>query len=305
MSVRVLAPVKALHRGAQPAGDDRRVGGGGGARPGTSGALLGLSGPESRTAMFGWTTAAVLALLVCAFNVLTRIHDWPEQGVLLPLVLEGTSYPCVVMAMAFPVGATIWLRRTRPGAWTTAQVHVAGAVLFFILHVGGFLLLRSLLFPLLFHTRYAIGSPSHDLPFELTKDSMAYAMSAVGLWALLRWNLVAGAAEAPAPKLFDIRDGARLVRTPLEDILAVRSAGNYVEFVLGDGRRLLMRSPLGAVEAELSGCGFVRTHRSWLVNAARMTGLRPEGSGDYAVELGGLEAPLSRRFPEALAALRG
>jgi DNA-binding LytR/AlgR family response regulator len=51
--------------------------------------------------------------------------------------------------------------------------------------------------------------------------------------------------------------------------------------------------------------GFVRTHRSWLVNPARVTGLRPEGSGDYAVELGAVEAPLSRRFPQALAALRG
>ena len=43
----------------------------------------------------------------------------------------------------------------------------------------------------------------------------------------------------------------------------------------------------------------------WLVNAARVTELRPEKSGDYAVRLGDLEAPLSRRFPEALARLRG
>jgi DNA-binding LytR/AlgR family response regulator len=40
------------------------------------------------------------------------------------------------------------------------------------------------------------------------------------------------------------------------------------------------------------------------VNSARVTGLRPEGSGDYAVELGAVEAPLSRRFREALAVLR-
>jgi hypothetical protein len=305
MSVRVLAPVKALQRGAQPGGDDRRAAGAGGVRAGTSGAFPGLSGPERRALVFGWTAAAVIALVVCAFNVLTRVHDWPEQGVLLPLVLEGTSYPCVVLAMAFPAGVAIWLRRAQPGPWAAAQAHVAGAALFFTLHVGGFVLLRSLLFPLLFQTHYAAGSPTHDLPFELAKDVMAYAMSAGGTWVLLRWNLVAGAPAAPPRQVFDIRDGARLVRTPLEDILAVRSAGNYVEFVLGDGRRLLMRSPLAALEAELSGSGFVRTHRSWLVNAARMTGLRPEGSGDYAVELGGFEAPLSRRFPEALAALRG
>jgi DNA-binding LytR/AlgR family response regulator len=36
----------------------------------------------------------------------------------------------------------------------------------------------------------------------------------------------------------------------------------------------------------------------------QMTGLKPQGSGDYAVELGALTVPLSRRFPEALAKLR-
>jgi DNA-binding LytR/AlgR family response regulator len=104
---------------------------------------------------------------------------------------------------------------------------------------------------------------------------------------------------------FDIRDGARLTRVKLEDILAVTSAGNYVEFVLADGRRLLMRVPLRSLEQELGGRGFVRTHRSWLVNGGKVTGLKPDGSGDYTVELGAQAVPLSRRFPEALAKLRG
>ena len=74
--------------------------------------------------------------------------------------------------------------------------------------------------------------------------------------------------------------------------------------MLADGRKPLMRSSLTAIETELAPHGFVRTHRSWLVNAARVTELRPEKSGDYAVGLGAVEAPLSRRFPQALARLR-
>ncbi len=66
-----------------------------------------------------------------------------------------------------------------------------------------------------------------------------------------------------------------------------------------------MRSPLSALESELAPRGFLRTHRSWLVNAGQMTALKPEGSGDYTVELGSVTAPLSRRFPAALARLRG
>jgi DNA-binding LytR/AlgR family response regulator len=111
------------------------------------------------------------------------------------------------------------------------------------------------------------------------------------------------ASGGPEPK-FDIRDGARLTRVAVSEILAIASAGNYVEFVLRDGRRLLMRSPLGAIENELAPHGFLRVHRSWLVNALQMTALEPEGSGDYTVKLGALSVPLSRRFPEALAKLR-
>jgi len=111
--------------------------------------------------------------------------------------------------------------------------------------------------------------------------------------------------ETPGQTLtFDIRDGAKLTRVSLSDILAVASAGNYVEFVLRDGRKLLMRSPLSGVESELAPRGFLRTHRSWLINASKMTALKPEGSGDYTVELENISVPLSRRFPEALSKLK-
>nr|WP_240902791.1 LytTR family DNA-binding domain-containing protein [Caulobacter sp. SLTY] len=113
------------------------------------------------------------------------------------------------------------------------------------------------------------------------------------------------AASKAEPATFDIRDGAKLVRAAVSDILAVSSAGNYAEFHLADGRKPLMRASLASLETKLAQHGFVRTHRSWLVNAARVTELKHEGSGDYAVTLGGVVAPLSRRFPDALARLRG
>jgi len=89
------------------------------------------------------------------------------------------------------------------------------------------------------------------------------------------------------------------------DIITATAAGNYVEFRLQDGRRPLMRATLSRVEATLSAHGFVRTHRSWLVNAAHLRSVAAEGSGDYQLELhDGVQAPLSRRFPQALARLR-
>jgi len=67
-----------------------------------------------------------------------------------------------------------------------------------------------------------------------------------------------------------------------------------------------MRASMAQIEAALAGAGFVRTHRSWLVNAACVRALTAAGSGDFRLELaGGVTAPLSRRYPEALARLRG
>ena len=146
----------------------------------------------------------------------------------------------------------------------------------------------------------------YRLCYELRKDALGYCLFQAGFTLIEHLLRQQQLIEMPGQTLtFDIRDGARLTRVMLADILAVTSAGNYVEFVLADQRRLLMRSPLSAVEDDLSPRGFVRTHRSWLVNEAAVTGLEPEGSGDYGVLLGSLTAPLSRRFPAALAQLRG
>ena len=61
-----------------------------------------------------------------------------------------------------------------------------------------------------------------------------------------------------------------------------------------------MRATLAAVEVELERFGFVRAHRSWLVNAGRVTGLRPEGSGDWTVELTGWSPGVSVLLPAGL-----
>jgi DNA-binding LytR/AlgR family response regulator len=67
----------------------------------------------------------------------------------------------------------------------------------------------------------------------------------------------------------------------------------------------LIRETLAKVEADLAAAGFLRTHRSWLVNPAHVRAVTPAAAGDFKLELdGGLTAPLSRRFPAALESLR-
>jgi DNA-binding LytR/AlgR family response regulator len=232
-------------------------------------------------------------------NTFTWMADSPGVPWIYPVVAESTS---AVTAIASMWIAWLAFRAAPPDSrpiWRVLVVHTGGLLAFAICHVGGFYLLRMAIFRLL------------DLPFdydlagrfiyELRKDALGYFIGTAAFWGMTR---IFQKPPAATRETFDIRDGAKVVRVSLAEILAVTSAGNYVEFALADGRRPLMRSSLSALEAELAPSGFVRTHRSWLVNAARMTELRPDKSGDYVVGLGVVEAPLSRRFPEALARLR-
>lgn len=250
----------------------------------------------------GWLLGLAIVLLVMTIDIVTRAHVVPGD---LPYAVidEGSSALVTLVILALPIGVAVWMRRTSPPLWQAALAWLAGAALYSVLHVSGFVAIRTAAYPLLLHGHYRFGPLLAEFSYEASKDVLAFLFGSIVGAFTLHWRFeVAAAAEAP--EVFDIRDGARIVRVPVADILAVRSAGNYVEFLLGDGRSPLMRAALSALEPRLAAMGFVRTHRSWLVNSARMSGLRPDGSGDYTIELGRLEAPLSRRFPDALAKLR-
>ena len=138
-------------------------------------------------------------------------------------------------------------------------LHGPAALVFGVAHVGGFDLLRILAYRMA-GTHYAFGPFATQLLFEMRKDLLGYALF-IGLFSLIDHLLRRPGEMPPEPSTFDIRDGARLTRVKMDEILAVTSAGNYVEFILGDRRRLLMRAPLRSIEQELAPRGFVRTHR--------------------------------------------
>jgi DNA-binding LytR/AlgR family response regulator len=207
----------------------------------------------------------------------------------------------------------IALRIAPPGRgpwWRTLAVHAIGTLAFSVAHVMLMTLLRYVIFALAGgHYDFSLS----ELPYEYRKDLLSYLVIGGIFWLVARERERLAQAAAPAappaaigPASFDIRDGASILRVPVGEILAARGAGNYVEFALEDGRRPLMRAALSAVETQLAPHGFVRTHRSWLVNAARVRALTAAGSGDFRLDLGGgLTAPLSRRYPAALSRLRG
>jgi hypothetical protein len=278
---------------------------------GTDGALAQTLAKTRARQVFWLTYAGIAAFVVvqCLVNAVSRNTEfrWAHQHVdpREPYIWELTS---AVMTLAL-IPAVAWLIRRfppGPGRWLSFfAVHVPATVVYCLIHVGGFHLLRRAV--------YAAFGAHYDgkleLLYEYPKDLAAYALIAWLFWLgglLARtWTRADEARAARRGPVFDIRDGATLVRAQVTDIVAANSAGNYVEFHLADGRKPLMRTTLSAVETQLAPHGFLRTHRSWLINPLRVRGLTAEGSGDFRVELdGGAQAPLSRRFPQALEALR-
>jgi len=270
---------------------------------GISGDALGTSGTLRRTFFYAFVAAAVMVAAVNAINIITIAHEQPSYGLLGPIVWEGSSWITLILFFWIPwIAYRIAPPFVRP-RWKLL-VHVPVAMLFSLVHVAGFVGLRMLIYRMA-GDHYEFGAFWPHFFYELRKDVLGYALFIAGFALIEHLLRLQQLIETPGQTLtFDIRDGAKINRVSLSDILAVASAGNYVEFVLRDGRRLLMRSPLSGVENELAPRGFLRTHRSWLINASKMTALKPEGSGDYTVELESISVPLSRRFPDALSRLR-
>jgi LytTr DNA-binding domain len=270
---------------------------------GMNGDSLGTSGRYWRTFFYAFATAAAIVGVVNAINVITITHENPGGGVFGPIVTEGSSWitfllffwiPWVAWRMAPPLVRPRW----------KLLLHAPAALAFSLAHVVGFVILRKLAFQLAGDV-YEFGPFLAQFLYEIRKDALGYALFFAGFTLIDHLLRQQSLIDTPGQTLtFDIRDGARLNRVRLDEILAIASAGNYVEFVLRDGRKLLMRASLSATESELAPRGFVRTHRSWLINAKHVTALKPDGSGDYSIELEKLSVPLSRRFPDALARLR-
>jgi hypothetical protein len=96
------------------------------------------------------------------------------------------------------------------------------------------------------------------------------------------------------------RQGTLAVRAC--DIEYIRAAGNYVELVSGD-RTLLLRATLQDLCDQLSAVGFVRVHRSLLVNPLHVVATRRAPRGRRIVELrSGAELPIGRQFGASAAA---
>ncbi len=102
-----------------------------------------------------------------------------------------------------------------------------------------------------------------------------------------------------------LRDGARTIVLPPEDVEWIEAEDNYV-LVHTPQRSYTVRQRLRDVESQLDSASFVRVHRSAIVRVGRIAEVRPLGHGDFEVLLrGGASVRGSRSRRAALEVIRG
>jgi hypothetical protein len=270
-----------------------------GGRAGTSGVLGVISGLPF------WLRWASVAAGIAAINIQTTRSELsvraPGVSVAAILIANGTAIAMVILL--YPVVRLVC--RWEP-PWSGRPLrflgtHALAIAAFDVAHVTGYSVLRTLIYAAI-GDRYAWGSLGEYLG-EAPNNAVAYGLLAALIWIVFALERRAAPPPQvrPVQQTLDIRDGAKIVRTPIASIVAVRSAGNYVEFHLADGRRPLMRATMAGVEASLLPHGFARSHRSWIVNQSRVVSIEPNGAGESRLTLtDGVEALLSRRFRKAV-----
>ena len=126
------------------------------------------------------------------------------------------------------------------------------------------------------------------------------------------WQMAAelrtSSAQDLLPSMTDripVKTHGRVMIVNVAEIDWVGADGDYVSVHVG-AKSWLLRETIAAAEARLALSGFVRIHRSTLVNICRVRELQPLSKGEFTVVLrDGTELKLSRNYRFALERLLG
>lgn len=100
-----------------------------------------------------------------------------------------------------------------------------------------------------------------------------------------------------------IKVKGRILFLKLDDVIVVKAEGNYVSLQRNAGSHLL-RESISVVAERLEPHGFIRIHRSVLVNTAFVEEIMPYPTGEYGLRVkGGKEYTVTRTYKKNLKSL--
>lgn len=269
-----------------------------GAQSGTSGKALFRPGP--------WAVIALVSIPVCLVNATSVLIELDRLDLPVhpaePFFWEFSSAAILVLLAPLVGLAVARWPLEGPGIWLSLAVHLALTIPFSLVHIAGIFALRQSAYALLGSDYNFFGDGFWlTVLYEWRKDVISYAIFVavyVGMAWLARRREAAG--SSPPPERIEVREGSRTLYLPPPEIAWLEAAGNYVEIHTASATHLV-RGTLAAWEQRLGGVGFVRIHRSRLVNRTHVGALEPTGSGDFEVTLtNGKKLQGSRRFRAGL-----
>jgi len=109
-------------------------------------------------------------------------------------------------------------------------------------------------------------------------------------------------AKRPAPRIA-IKVRGRILLINCADIISVKAEGNYV-LLQREAATYLLREHISHLAEKLQPYGFIRIHRSVLVNAAFVEEIRPHSTGEYFLRVrNGKEFTVTRTYKKNLRSL--
>lgn len=116
------------------------------------------------------------------------------------------------------------------------------------------------------------------------------------------FNRLQELARRPSPRIaIKVKGRIRLINSG--DVVAVLAEGNYV-LLQQESISYLLREPISVVAEKLEPFGFVRIHRSVIVNSAFVEEIQPYPTGEYGLRVkGGKEYTVTRTYKENLKSL--
>jgi two-component system, LytTR family, response regulator len=100
-----------------------------------------------------------------------------------------------------------------------------------------------------------------------------------------------------------IKSNGRILFIDPNDLVVVQAEGNYV-LLRQEAGSYLLRESISTIAENLKPYGFVRIHRSVLVNASFVQEIRPCATGEYELRVrGGKEYTVTRTYKKNLRAL--
>jgi DNA-binding LytR/AlgR family response regulator len=109
--------------------------------------------------------------------------------------------------------------------------------------------------------------------------------------------------SAPKPMKIAFKTKGKILLIDPADILAVEAEGNYV-LLQRQSNSYLLRESISTMAEKLREYGFVRIHRSVLVNSSWVEEIHPGTTGEYVLRIaGGREYVVSRTYKNNLRSL--